>query len=226
MKYVIGLMAIYLVYSFVRFHYVLRTADLPEIKQTSAVLGTGPRLIYVAAGDSTALGEGASNEQRAFPYLIAAKLAVSNQVEYVNIGVSGATTGDLLTDQLAKIIELKPDLITIAIGANDITHWKSSSQTLKNFETIKKELTSKTSAKILISNVANLNNPKLLPRFYAKLTDKRARNINRDIQLLSDDRFVVVDIHSVQTPLSADLFHPSDKGYENWAQAYLSSLTK
>lgn len=226
MKYIIGLVVLYIVYSFVRFHYVLRTADLPKIEQTSSILGAGAKLVYVAAGDSTALGEGASTKDKTYAYLVAKKLSETNQVNYQNIGVSGATTGDLLSEQLSKIIALQPDLVTISIGANDATHWASNSEVVRNYKLIKEELTTKTKAKILISNVANLNNPKLLPRFYAKLTDWKAKRINKELEALNDSRFVIVDIHAVKTALSSDLFHPSDEGYQSWAVAYISALTK
>ena len=78
--------------------------------------------IYVALGDSTAQGIGASRPERGYVGLIARRLAVATgrPVRVVNLSVSGARVRDVVADQLPKLAGLVPDVVTVAVGANDI----------------------------------------------------------------------------------------------------------
>ena len=72
---------------------------------------------YVAIGDSfTAGAPGASAEGR-WPDELAAAL---NAPEYHNLGVAGVTTAEVADGQLARCIELQPDLVTVVCGVNDV----------------------------------------------------------------------------------------------------------
>src|ERR1700682_5907829 len=77
---------------------------------------------YVALGDSYTIGTGASGPAHSWPAIIAERLErqTGHQVSLANPAVNGFTTQDLIEHELPLITELKPDLVTILIGVNDL----------------------------------------------------------------------------------------------------------
>jgi acyl-CoA thioesterase-1 len=86
--------------------------------------------LYLALGDSYTIGTGASHESRNFPSLLAARLqeATGREVEVVNPAVNGFTTIDLIAKELGYITDLKPDLVSVLIGVNDLVQGRSVEQ--------------------------------------------------------------------------------------------------
>lgn len=235
MRYVTALIIIvltYAVFTYGRIWYYTHYSKNPPITQTNKVLGSGPPLTYVAAGDSTAVGIGASHIEKTYTYKLAEELAQSNTVSYSNVGVSGARTNDILQSQLSKIVDAKPDIVTISIGANDNTHLISDETILHNYRQIIRELTERTSANIYITNIANFEGARLLPIVFVKILEQRSRTLNPEILKMETDRVKIVNIHDFgwsnyadkQVTYSYDFFHPSDIGYENWTAAFLSRM--
>ena len=71
------------------------------------------------------------------PYRIAEQLsAVFSRVELRNIGVSGATSAEVARDQAPQIAPYAPDLVTLSVGANDIVHFHTPAQYLRNVDRI------------------------------------------------------------------------------------------
>ena len=85
---------------------------------------------YLALGDSYTIGTGASHEARNFPSLIAARIegATHRHVELINPAVNGFTTVDLIAKELGYITDLKPDLVSILIGVNDLVQGRGLEQ--------------------------------------------------------------------------------------------------
>ena len=85
--------------------------------------GSGARpLVYVVLGDSTAAGRGAPYDA-GIAVETARHLARSRPVLLVNLAVSGAKIADVARDQLPAAVRLRPDLVLLAVGANDATHF-------------------------------------------------------------------------------------------------------
>jgi lysophospholipase L1-like esterase len=93
------------------------------------------RLRLVVLGDSTTAGVGVERAEDALPYLIARRVAESEQcaVHVVSYGWAGARAADLVSHQLPRAIEplrasetesflAGADLVAIVIGSNDTTH--------------------------------------------------------------------------------------------------------
>lgn len=81
--------------------------------------------LYVALGDSTAQGIGASGPERGYVGLVAQRLAVATgrPVQVLNLSRSGARVHDVVTEQLPRLAGLSPDLVTVAVGANDLKQY-------------------------------------------------------------------------------------------------------
>jgi lysophospholipase L1-like esterase len=79
---------------------------------------------YLALGDSLTAGIGASDPDTGS---FAAKLSerwrtAGCKVELKNVGISGYTAAQVITDQLPEIAPFKPTFITFQSGANDIAN--------------------------------------------------------------------------------------------------------
>lgn len=87
--------------------------------------GEAGGLLYVALGDSAAQGVGASSPDKGYVGLIADRLRTSTgrPVQVVNLSVSGARVADVVATQLPQLADLEPDLVTVAIGGNDIREY-------------------------------------------------------------------------------------------------------
>ena len=78
-------------------------------------------LRYVALGDSYTIGTSVDERER-WPNQLAARLgAGSPSVELVaNLGVNGFTSADLIAIELPQLERLRPELVTVLIGVNDV----------------------------------------------------------------------------------------------------------
>lgn len=236
MKYfyiVIGVCILYAAVVLVRFGYkVTHRPALPMVVQKDAVFGVGSSLRYIAAGDSTAVGEGASSVETTYPYLLLSELSKNNTVTYKNVGVSGAKTQDVIDKQLEHIISFNPDVVTLSVGANDSTHLWSRKTTLTNIQKIIADITSNTHATVYVAVVPNFKGGWLLPWAYIQLLEFRNNGLNKSITALESERVKIVNVHdfgwekfsSMRDIYAADGFHPNDAGYQNWANAFLSRI--
>jgi lysophospholipase L1-like esterase len=74
---------------------------------------------YVALGDSFTAGNGIEPGRR-WPDLLAAELTAGREdFEYLNLAQDGADSRQVLTT-IQPAIECRPDLVTLACGANDV----------------------------------------------------------------------------------------------------------
>ena len=188
----------------------------------------GQPVHYVALGDSTVAGIGASSPEKHYVGVMYARLReVYPQARLTNLGVSGATSADVVRGQLRRAVELRPQLVTLSIGPNDITQGKDAKQYEQNIETIFRTLARETEATVVVNLLPDMA---IAPRFTA---DQKAA-VGRQAQLFNDvlrrqgERYGVelVDLYTAsqrETPqhpewLSGDAYHPSDAGYARWAE--------
>jgi lysophospholipase L1-like esterase len=75
------------------------------------------RVRYVAIGDSYSIGTAVDEADR-WPDQLVARLP---RLELVaNLAVNGATSGDLIARQLGELDRLRPELVTLLVGVNDV----------------------------------------------------------------------------------------------------------
>jgi lysophospholipase L1-like esterase len=82
---------------------------------------------YVAIGDSSTEGlndPDGHGGYRGWSRRLAARIAsVQGELSYTNLGVRGATTREIRTRQFDAALALKPDLVTLFSGTNDVLRW-------------------------------------------------------------------------------------------------------
>ena len=175
-------------------------------------------ILYVAIGDSAAQGIGASRPDHSYVGVLAKALRARHEpaVRLVNLGVSGATVALAIRDQLPKLAQLDPDIVTVSIGGNDIATFDP--------ERFERELATLFDALPAHAIVADL------PSFHFLPAERKVRVANAIVRRLAAERgFTVAPLHArtkrqglwgVSTQFAGDLFHSNDRGYRVWASAF------
>ena len=186
---------------------------------------TGP-IVYVALGDSTGSGVGA-REGGYVARLFKRVVERRPESKLNNLCVSGSTTAEVLRGQLDRGVAADPDLVTLGIGINDIGHGLTLDQFSKNYEQILSTLKEKTRARVVVTNIPDISSA---PRIPGSMRSEYQRQIMQFNQRLEDiaarHGATVFDVYSITTAelpshpeyFSSDGFHPSDAGYELWAE--------
>jgi acyl-CoA thioesterase-1 len=185
---------------------------------------------YVALGDSYTIGTGASTKAHNYPSIIAARLtrAIGKKVGMTNPAVNGFTTDDLIANELGYLGKLKPQLVSILIGVNDLVQGRTldryQGSLVKIYDAVAAlQLPPGQVVAISIPNwsvvpaAAGFGNPDGLRRLtesFNELAQREARQRG----------FTWIDITEVSTSrsgspgwISSDQLHPGDPQYAAWA---------
>ena len=101
------------------------------------------------------LGEG-------YPFYAAQYIKEDNpetDFEFINLGISGNQTIDLVNRLQSDFIDIQPDIVSILIGINDTWHraffrkWLSNKVFEENYRKILTEIKEKTNAKIIMLEI-------------------------------------------------------------------------
>jgi lysophospholipase L1-like esterase len=181
-------------------------------------------------GDSTAAGVGASTVERAIPLRVAA--ALDRPVDVVGRAVSGDRVADVVADQLDGLEALRPDVVLVSIGANDVIHLTSRADFRRTYERMVRAIPD--DALLVLLGVPDMGAPTRYAqplRATAGLRGRQLDEIVRDVA--ADAGATYVDIAGETGPtmrsdtdryFSVDRFHPSDEGYGLWAAADVAEL--
>ncbi|MEO7435447.1 MAG: SGNH/GDSL hydrolase family protein, partial [Candidatus Binatia bacterium] len=120
-------------------------------------------IVYVALGDSTVQGIGATSAASNYPSRIAARLRQKYpEAKLSNLGMAGATASDVVAYQLESASALRPALVTLSIGPNDVTTRVAAREYAQQVETILRTLSERTQAVVVVSLLPDLA---MTPRF-------------------------------------------------------------
>ncbi len=184
--------------------------------------GQSGGLLYVALGDSTAQGVGASRPDRGYVGLVAEQLRRQSgqQVMVINLSVSGARIQDVLDVQLPRLRALRADVVTVAIGANDVRSYDTA-----QFARRATEMTAALPGGTFIADV---------PWFMAGAWEGNASEAGEVLVRTAGERGLpVVPLHhallargwtSMLTDFAPDWFHPNDRGYRVWAGTFWKAI--
>ncbi len=193
-----------------------------------------PFVTYLAMGDSTAAGWGAKTWEATYPYLVARALAERGfRVHVVVVAIGGATVNGVKTRQLEAIERVRPDWITLSVGANDATHFTAPTDYRRDLSAILAALETSSARTILVADTPDMFLAPALPLPLSMGTARRARDQNAILrELKSDSRIQIVELYqrgkldARANPklYAADRFHPSDEGYAKWAQLFIEKI--
>ncbi len=178
--------------------------------------------VYVALGDSAAQGIGAISPKRSYVSQIAREVATQTgqSVRVINLSQSGAPTDDVMHRQLPELAKYNADLVTLAIGGNDI----------KRFEAPKFERNIRT----IIAQLPKGTFVADAPYFMHGQWEKNAQQMREITQRVSKEYGMrVVPLYdeikrdgwqAMFTSYGADWFHPNTRGYTVWYRTFWQEI--
>jgi lysophospholipase L1-like esterase len=186
-------------------------ARLWEEANSAAMQATGR--LWVVLGDSTAQGIGAPSYDQGYVGQLRALLGEGWRV--LNWSRSGARTADVLERQLALLdaLDVTPDLVTVAIGANDL-YPTPLDILLANLRTI----------------LRRLPPGAVIATLPQGLKPEKARQANAVIRAEAPAHGLrVADVWARTGPpwrgkYASDAFHPNAAGYADWTAAFAEAL--
>lgn len=177
-----------------------------------ALHANGPA--WVVLGDSTSQAIGASTRERGYVGRVLAELRRADpDWRVVNLSRTGARTADVVGRQLALLATLAPPaLVTCAIGVNDLTH------RTPHLAEVLADLLRRLPAGTYVATLPQGMRARLAAELNAMIREQAPRH-----------GLHVVDLWEFTGPpwqgkFSADMFHPNDTGYADWARAFLAVL--
>ena len=182
----------------------------------AATAGAGP--LWVVLGDSTAQGIGAPSWDEGYVGQLRRALDDGSPHPWrvLNLSKSGARAADVINRQLPTLEALPApaDLVTCAIGANDIVRRTPVLDLEERLRTI----------------IRRLPERAILATLPQGLGTDRSERINRMIRAEAPAAgLVVADVWAKTGPpwhgkLAEDRFHPGALGYADWAAAFADVL--
>jgi acyl-CoA thioesterase-1 len=186
-------------------------------------------IVYAALGDSTVEGQGATRKDASYVSRLHERLrGVYPAARLVNFGIGGATSADVLADQLKRAVAVAPGLVTLSVGPNDITTRVSVATFEARIDEILKTLGRETSAVVVVNLLPDLT---VTPRFRGsevrEAVGRQTVLFNEALRRQARAHGArLVDLYTAsqkEVPprpelISEDGYHPSDAGYARWAE--------
>lgn len=181
-------------------------------------------LLYVVIGDSAAQGVGALRLDASYVGRLAARLErlSGRSVRVVNLSRYGARLDDAIERQLPLLAELKPDVVTVAIGSNDMTRFDAAA-----FGADFSRIVSALPVHAIVAD---------LPCFHIGERERDAVIASRMIaDVVRTHGLPFAPLHRVTEKrrgwgsfpeFSWDQFHPSALGYRVWESAFAGALAR
>jgi len=186
-----------------------------EDANTRSLSDEGP--LWVVLGDSTAQGIGAPAYDAGYVGQLRAVLDEQSSVPWrvLNLSLSGGKAADVVTTQLPRLgaLDVPPDLVTCAIGANDMLRTPVDALLASLREIMRR-----------------LPEGSVIATIPQGLRPARAVVVNDVIRAEAPAAgLVVADVWAHTAPpwhgkLAADGFHPGMLGYADWAAAFAEAL--
>lgn len=194
----------------------------------------GTSLRYVMLGDSAAAGFNAGDPLRTPGAIIAQGLseAANRPVRYLNMAMVGARSRDIAS-QVERALQVKPHVVTIIIGGNDVTHLVPAHVAVAHLSAQVKRL-EESGCRVVVGTCPDVGAVRPIPQPLRWVGQKLSRQMaaaqtvgvvasgGRTVSLA--DLIGEVFRERPELMFSDDNFHPSDDGYAAIAMALLPSV--
>jgi lysophospholipase L1-like esterase len=195
--------------------------------------GSGATVRYVALGDSYTIGTSVAAQER-WPNQLVAR---APQLELVaNLGVNGYTSADVIEEELPRLASLRPELVTLLIGVNDVVQGVPEPTYRRNVGQILDELVRQVGAdRVLVVTTPDYT----VTPAGADYGDPAAqsagiqRNNAINTELATARGVAVVDIFELsllaatdRSYVAGDGLHPSGRQYGLWVDRILPVVSR
>jgi acyl-CoA thioesterase I len=167
--------------------------------------------IILAFGDSLTFGTGAKSETESYPAVLQQLTGRS----VVNAGIPGEISAAGLKRLPNVLAEVKPALVILCHGGNDILRRLDKTQLANNLEQMV-QLIKASGADVVLVGVPTFGFGLVIPDLYPQLAEKYQ---------LANDMEILAELVS-QPSLKSDQIHPNSKGYDLFGQQIHVLLTK
>lgn len=164
------------------------------------------------------------------------KMYPDTDFEFINLGISGNQTKDLLERVQSDFIDIQPDIVSILVGINDTWHHADNRDWIDNtvfeyrYETILSSVKKQTNAKIMMIE------PFLIPvndkLFLREDLDPKIDIIRKlalkyaDVYMPTDGLLFSEFIKNTPTDYASDGVHPTEKGARYIGKLYAQYISK
>ncbi len=178
-------------------------------------------VLYVALGDSAALGLGASTPPHGYVGLLADVIGrvTGRPVRVRNLSIDGARVRTVIDEELPRM-PTSPDVVTVAVGGNDVWTFDAA-RFAREFD----ELLGRLPPGTIVGEVPTMSP---IP------VGGRVRDANRIIRETAAKHGMPVAPVAATTArggivvaiqnAAGDLFHPNDRGHRSWADAFAPAV--
>ncbi len=204
-----------------------KSVEAPEIPRAATTIGDGSELKYLILGDSTSIAQGGDYIE-GFAVKTAENLGRNNKVTYQNFGVSGARIKDVATDQIERSKDFTPDIVLIAVGANDVTHLTGISSIKTDMQVIISKLKKRNNkVKIVFTGAASMGDVVRFIQPFKWYMGQQTKKVNTAFEQIAKENGVSFAYIARETGeefannpklFAQDNFHPSNDGYAVWAR--------
>ncbi len=209
----------------------LKVGRLPDAQgETSGVVGEGAkRLKFLAIGESTVAGVGASTHHEALSGQFAKHLNrnTGHAVEWHAVGKSGITVADTIVELVPKIPEREFDLILVALGGNDLFSFSSPKHWREKASELIRILKGKNpNSEIFLANIPMIRDFIAMPdplRYLLSRLAKMQHFNTIDFVSKLDDVYYFEEVDRVDDEFFSDGVHPSASGYDSWSEAMVTA---
>ena len=190
-----------------------------------AALATSSSAVRVTvAGDSLALGVGATDSSRGFAFDLFRRVdRLRPQSEITNLAIGGATVADVQRLEVPRLAATQPAVVLLEAGANDAVRRHAAPLFARDYRALVAAVRrAAPRARLVLFNVPDVS---VSPIFEAPQKPALRRLVDAyNVTVASEARRAgapVVDLYSFSSRargdtsryLSADQFHPSDDGH-------------
>jgi lysophospholipase L1-like esterase len=193
----------------------------------------GKQIVLAVLGDSSAVGLGVDRAEQTPGVLVASGLAelAERPVRLVKVAVSGARSSHL-ADQVERVLEQRPDVAMIMIGANDVTSRSKPALAVRDLAAAVRALR-ETGCEVVVGTCPDLGTIRPVQQPLRTLGRRWSRQLaaaqtmavvaegGRTVSLGS---LLGPQFASDRTMFSSDEFHPSASGYAAAAACLLPSV--
>jgi acyl-CoA thioesterase-1 len=191
--------------------FVLLFAACSTSEPESHLSPLAQNAVILAFGDSLTFGTGAKSETESYPAVLQQLTGRS----VVNAGIPGEISAAGLKRLPNVLAEVKPALVILCHGGNDILRRLDKRQLANNLEQMV-QLIKASGADVVLVGVPTFGFGLVIPDLYPQLAEKYQ---------LANDMEILAELVS-QPSLKSDQIHPNSKGYDLFGQQIHVLLTK
>ena len=193
--------------------------------------GGAERIRYVALGDSYTIGTSVAERER-WPDQLVARLPRLDLV--ANLGVNGFTSRDVIEVELPQLDALRPELITLLIGVNDVVQGVPAETYRQNVVRILDDAVDRVgAARVLVVTTPDYTVTPSGADYGDPAQQSAGIRANNAIitELAIARGIAVVDIYDIslgarteRSLVASDGLHPSGAQYRLWVDRILPSM--